>query len=295
MIIKKYKINDLILHVREHQNINKETIVFLHCSGGNMHQWDSLLPYFKNNYQIIIPDLRGHGLSGKPRFGYTLNHFVLDIKALLDLKNLNHVHIIGSSLGGEIAVGLASKYPGYVKSIVAEGAIVNYFGSLGFYGDLPKEEISKIKEEILNKKRNDIEPIYHSKSALIHDYKTKYERKGFHFNHFREKFISHNFKKNRNNNFYSKKCPIRVGYELIQDYFDQYFDEYIRNVKCPILFLPSEDEIKDPLVVKALETFNSLLKLSFVKVIKGSSHAETMFDCHYEMSHEISLFIDKIR
>ena len=75
-------------------------------------------------FKIITPDLRGHGLSGKPHaaelYGLEL---VQDVSRLLDHLDIRKVHLVGYSLGGFIALKFAAMHPDRVLtlSVLAAG------------------------------------------------------------------------------------------------------------------------------------------------------------------------------
>jgi pimeloyl-ACP methyl ester carboxylesterase len=62
--------------------------------------------------RVVMYDLRGHGRSGRPASGYTLDDFVDDLVALLDQLGITGpVHLVGNSFGGTVAFGFALRYP----------------------------------------------------------------------------------------------------------------------------------------------------------------------------------------
>lgn len=61
---------------------------------------------------VVMYDLRGHGRSERPPQGYTLDHNIDDLEALLDrLAVTGPVHLVGNSYGGTIAFGWAARHP----------------------------------------------------------------------------------------------------------------------------------------------------------------------------------------
>ncbi|WP_425264963.1 alpha/beta fold hydrolase [Streptomyces yokosukanensis] len=61
---------------------------------------------------VVMYDLRGHGRSERPPRGYTLDHNIDDLEALLDrLAVTGPVHLVGNSYGGTIAFGFAARHP----------------------------------------------------------------------------------------------------------------------------------------------------------------------------------------
>jgi len=66
----------------------------------------------------LLVDLPGHGASDRPTdFGYTLHEHAEAVAALLDAEHLTGVDLIGHSLGGSIAIVLASRRPDLVAQV----------------------------------------------------------------------------------------------------------------------------------------------------------------------------------
>ncbi len=67
---------------------------------------------------VVMYDLRGHGRSERPASGYTLDHNIDDLEALLDrLRVSGPVHLVGNSYGGTIAFGYAVRHPERAASV----------------------------------------------------------------------------------------------------------------------------------------------------------------------------------
>ena len=74
--------------------------------------------HLANSYRVILPDRRGHGMSGRPtepeRYG---RRFVEDVFDILDAEELSSVHLVGFSQGSEVALSTACTRPDRVRSI----------------------------------------------------------------------------------------------------------------------------------------------------------------------------------
>jgi pimeloyl-ACP methyl ester carboxylesterase len=73
---------------------------------------------FAAEYDLIAPDLRGHGKSDWPERGYGLSDYVADAIGLLDTLAVRDVAIIGHSLGAVIAALFAVNDPARVRAVV---------------------------------------------------------------------------------------------------------------------------------------------------------------------------------
>lgn len=79
------------------------TLVFLHGWGMSGRTWrfqDALA----DRYQLVVPDLRGHGLSSAPETGYSLQDFAEDLVVLFRTLHLENAVLIAWSMGTEIAL-----------------------------------------------------------------------------------------------------------------------------------------------------------------------------------------------
>lgn len=71
-----------------------------------------------DGFRLIRYDKRGHGLSEGPAGEYGMGELVSDASALLDLLGIEEVVVVGLSIGGLVAQGLAAERPGLVKAAV---------------------------------------------------------------------------------------------------------------------------------------------------------------------------------
>src|SRR5262245_62029881 len=74
-------------------------------------------------YRVIAMDCRGHGQSGMPHqaTAYGLE-MVQDVVRLLDRLRIDRAHIVGYSMGGEIALQMLVRYPSRLRSVAVLGA-----------------------------------------------------------------------------------------------------------------------------------------------------------------------------
>jgi len=78
----------------------------------------------KHGIRCIALDTRGFGASDKPWHGYTYDRLADDVKAVLETLALEHVTLVGFSMGGAIAVRYMSRHGGRVDRLALLGAAV---------------------------------------------------------------------------------------------------------------------------------------------------------------------------
>jgi pimeloyl-ACP methyl ester carboxylesterase len=130
----------LRLYARVYEAANKgaPTVLCLHGLTRNSRDFEDLAPHLMSRYRVIAPDLRGRGLSARdPQMqNYQPTVYVKDILALLDAVDAPRVAIIGTSLGGMLAMMLGYGYAGRVA-----GMVLNDVGP-----EIDPEGIERIKQ-----------------------------------------------------------------------------------------------------------------------------------------------------
>ena len=101
-------------------------VLLLHGLGSSGADWAFQLPALRSQYRLIVPDLRGSGLSGKPAGPYAIDQFAGDLWALLDHLQLTQCQLIGFSLGGAVALEMALQRPEAVPSLCTINALPSY-------------------------------------------------------------------------------------------------------------------------------------------------------------------------
>ncbi|BAH48488.1 alpha/beta fold hydrolase [Rhodococcus opacus] len=93
-------------------------LLLLHGIGDNSTTWTEIIPHLAENYTVIAPDLLGHGRSDKPRADYSIAAYANGMRDLLSTLGIDHVTVIGHSLGGGVAMQFAYQYPQMVDRLV---------------------------------------------------------------------------------------------------------------------------------------------------------------------------------
>jgi len=93
-------------------------LLLLHGMADHALVWSSLGDYLSSNYQVIAPDLRGHGESDKPATGYHFQDYIGDLRALINHLGWRQAHILGHSWSAKIAAIWATQQPEVFKSLI---------------------------------------------------------------------------------------------------------------------------------------------------------------------------------
>jgi pimeloyl-ACP methyl ester carboxylesterase len=99
---------------------NGPAIILLHGFPDFWYGWKNIIQGLKNEYRLIIPDLRGYNLSDKPTNvdNYRMEFLIKDITDLADILGIDTFFLAGHDWGGVIAWCFAEKYPERVKKLM---------------------------------------------------------------------------------------------------------------------------------------------------------------------------------
>ncbi|ADD42512.1 alpha/beta fold hydrolase [Stackebrandtia nassauensis] len=100
----------------------KSTLVLLHAMGSSHAMWDAQVAELAGEYDILTPDLPGHGLN-KTRF--TMDTAAEQVLSVIRTNTSGRVHVIGASLGASVALHVALAAPARVAGLLLSGAMVD--------------------------------------------------------------------------------------------------------------------------------------------------------------------------
>lgn len=110
---------------------SEEWVVFVHGAGGSSAVWFKQIKYFRDHFNLMFIDLRGHGKSaelnnGKTYGDYSFEAIARDVVDVLDHAKIKEAHFVGVSLGTIIIRQLAEVDKDRVKSMILAGAITHF-------------------------------------------------------------------------------------------------------------------------------------------------------------------------
>lgn len=118
---KKVKISGANVHFIE--TGKGPPILFLHGLGGSWRDWSANLPAFASNYRVMAMDFLGFGESDKPEVRYSIEWLTDVVENFLQEQGLDRLTLVGHSMGGLVALNLASRPKSRVKKLVITDAV----------------------------------------------------------------------------------------------------------------------------------------------------------------------------
>ena len=86
-------------------------VLLLHGFGDTGDMWEPLAEKLSADHTVIVPDLRGMGLSSHPEDGYEKVAQARDLAALLDRLHVDQVALVTHDIGNMVGYALAAQYP----------------------------------------------------------------------------------------------------------------------------------------------------------------------------------------
>ncbi|MFN2512156.1 MAG: alpha/beta fold hydrolase [Pyrinomonadaceae bacterium] len=97
-------------------------LVLLHGYTSSTYSWKEVFEPLSRNFRVIAVDLKGFGFSGKPDGDYTRRAQAQLIVHLLDHVKTEKAWLVGSSMGGEVALNVALASPQRVAGLILIGS-----------------------------------------------------------------------------------------------------------------------------------------------------------------------------
>ncbi|HEY0971127.1 MAG TPA: alpha/beta hydrolase [Gemmatimonadales bacterium] len=99
--------------------VNGRAVLILHDRGEAGDEWaPTIAALAGDGYRVLVPDQVGHGLSGRLAAEPPVEMLAAQAMVLLDSLGAPRVSVVGDGLGADVAVRLASAYPGQVERMV---------------------------------------------------------------------------------------------------------------------------------------------------------------------------------
>ncbi len=106
----------------EDQGSGVPALVFLHYYGGSSRTWKHVTAPLAKYYRTIAIDHRGWGQSDAPASGYALADHADDVAGVIESLGLERYILVGHSMGGKVAMLLASRRPKGLEGLILVGS-----------------------------------------------------------------------------------------------------------------------------------------------------------------------------
>jgi len=90
-------------------------VVLLHGFGDTGDMWAPFAAELAKDHTVVVPDLRGMGLSDHPDAGYTKKNQALDIAGVMDALGVKSAALVTHDIGNMVGYALAAQYPSRIK------------------------------------------------------------------------------------------------------------------------------------------------------------------------------------
>src|SRR3954467_14794697 len=99
-------------------------VVLIHGFGQTGDMWSPMAAALAKDHTVVVPDLRGMGLSSHPAGGYDKWTQAADIRSVLTQLGIDHAAIVGHDIGATVAYAYAARYPDKTDRLVVMDAPV---------------------------------------------------------------------------------------------------------------------------------------------------------------------------
>ncbi len=99
---------------------SEKPMILLHGFPDFWYGWKDIMLGLKEEFRLIVPDMRGYNLSDKPEGiqNYSLQLLIDDIKGLSESLNLGKFYLAGHDWGGPVAWAFAGIYPDLLEKLI---------------------------------------------------------------------------------------------------------------------------------------------------------------------------------
>jgi pimeloyl-ACP methyl ester carboxylesterase len=138
-------------------------ILMLHGFGDTGDMWQPLAAVLMKTHTIVVPDLRGMGLSSHPDGGYDKKSQAQDLAKLLDHLKIGKVALVSHDIGNMVAYAFAAQFP----DRVTRWAVID--APLPGIGDIWQQQLVNPKTWHFNFRGPDVERLVAGRERILLD------------------------------------------------------------------------------------------------------------------------------
>jgi pimeloyl-ACP methyl ester carboxylesterase len=99
-------------------------VILIHGFGDTGDMWAKLAADLARDHTVVVPDLRGMGLSARPADGYDKWTEAADMRAVLEALGIDRADVVGHDIGTMVAYAYAARYRDKTEKLVVMDAPV---------------------------------------------------------------------------------------------------------------------------------------------------------------------------
>ncbi len=96
---------------------NGKPLLLIHGFPFDHTTWNGIVPLLENDFDLILPDLRGFGASSSLGTVYQISDMAKDLAGLLEHLGIEKAVVAGHSMGGYVSLAFAKDYPNQVGGL----------------------------------------------------------------------------------------------------------------------------------------------------------------------------------
>ena len=135
-------LDDIRLNAEVSGPVGGPAVVLLHALGTGRSIWDEVVGLLPASCRVLRFDMRGHGASDVPEPPYAMGALIRDAERMMAHFGLRDAVVVGLSLGGLVAQGLAVKRLDLVRGLVLSNTAAK-IGSAAMWG----ERVAQVQAE----------------------------------------------------------------------------------------------------------------------------------------------------
>jgi pimeloyl-ACP methyl ester carboxylesterase len=114
--VRDIVVNGTTIHVRS--GGSGPVVVLLHGYGETGDMWVPLAADLARDHTVIVPDLRGLGLSAKPAGGFDKKTQAGDVSGVMDSLGAKQADVVAHDIGNMVAFQFAAQFPQRVRRLI---------------------------------------------------------------------------------------------------------------------------------------------------------------------------------
>lgn len=109
-----------------------QAVVFVHGWTCDETSWNAQVPVISRDYRVITLDLPGHGQSGLPDSGFSMDLFARAVEAVRVEAGIDRMVLVGHSMGTPVIRRYELSYPEHVAALVLVDGLIQVPGGPAF-------------------------------------------------------------------------------------------------------------------------------------------------------------------